>query len=82
MQRLILLQPTPKDPEIAVVRVSGKEHSTLHTAAGLDLLNSNHVFSKPARTLKMSTCAHPDVGCLVVLPHPLPCNAVGFCVAA
>ncbi len=84
MQRLILLQPTPNDPEIAIVRVSGTEHSTLHKPGdeGKNLVNSNHVFTKDATKLTMRACEQPNVGCLVVLQHPLQCYAVGSCVAA
>lgn len=85
MQRMILLHATKDHPEMAIVRVSGKEHHTLHKpGSGLKLVNRSNIFTKPAKALKMRAGDEEldGTGCLVLMAHPPSCTVTGSCVAA
>ncbi len=93
MERLVLLKATVDDPEVAILRISDRnEHAALHKAGtGLDLVNSNHIFSVPARALEFKTDPAPpgitpcaaaeNTSWMVMMAHMPSCTALASCMA-
>jgi len=83
MMRLSLFETTPTAPEIAILKISGAEHESLHKD-GLRWVKDNHVFTRPVKALELiaDAPATPAGGeWTVVVVHLPSCVAKACCIA-
>jgi hypothetical protein len=82
MQRLILIQATATNPEIAVLKASADEHKILHDPnQGKDFVNKNHVFTKDVTDLTIASHAAAAGDWIIVAAHPPACCSKAVCLS-
>lgn len=84
MHRLTLVQSSPEEPEVAVLRLSSEEHQQLH-AQREGFLNHHQVFCKNVRGVTMQQESHPGLAhaaWISVVVHYPHCMCVAACMPA
>ncbi len=81
MDCIALLHPTPTDPEIAVVKISNKEHKAFHDNWP-EFVKQLKVFGIDVSTLEPAPCAGDTSAnaWLMLLAHRLDCTWQSLCV--
>ena len=81
MHYLAHVQAKPKDPEVAILQLSSKEHDALHHDA-LGFINANHVFSKQVREVQVPTHLQKSTGMAIIVHMPNCTCRVTYCCAS
>ena len=69
MDFIALVQATPKDPEVAILRLDEEERENLHKNA-LAFVNDNHVFRKSVRTVEIAPSAKTEYALVIIVHLP------------
>ena len=84
MHRLTLVQSSPEEAEVAVLRLSNEEHEQLH-AQHEGFINHHQVFCKNVRSVTMQHESHPSIvhaTWISVIVHYPHCMCVATCIPA